>query len=504
MSTTVGGIRIIDMPDIGLVTDDSSVVGEHAGSGRFAATAMRDYVTASLLFTPAGTGGVPRTYDTKLHEMYVSAEDYGAVGDGAADDTLSLQNAYNAAKAQGLPLLLRQTYKITAPLAVSGGAVLGLGKATTLSCATNNQIGISLTTQDAMRLENFSITSAAGTTGVTAIQISPTGVANAYTILRDLFLAYVSKCIVTDTAHYLTIDNVNCLMFDTLGIQIRNVVQPDSGDSSVVNCMFLCANTSGTGLQQNSSGGLKIANCKFLSGLYGYALFLDGGANTGDLLIANCSFEGQAGTSIQLGQEATGGNFHSVEITGCQFNQTFQAVGVVNAFSTPGWLTDLSISGGSMWIKNAGYGINLDGVTGFSVGGVDFYSLGASMTCVNITAHCASGILQPMNRFGAGVTTYVANAGANVTVMPKLQRGSGTVTAATAVGALWAGDGATIYFPYPFLGAPPVVIMTPNAIGAGAAVSAYPSSKLLDSFNPHVVGFANGAVSFDWVAMGDW
>ena len=46
-----GGIRIVDMPDLGGVTDDSSVVGEHAGSGRFAMTAMRDYLTT--------TGGGP-------------------------------------------------------------------------------------------------------------------------------------------------------------------------------------------------------------------------------------------------------------------------------------------------------------------------------------------------------------------------------------------------------------------------------------------------------------
>lgn len=48
MSTTIGGVRIVDMPDLGTVTDDSSVVGEHVGSGRFGATALRGYVTAAL------------------------------------------------------------------------------------------------------------------------------------------------------------------------------------------------------------------------------------------------------------------------------------------------------------------------------------------------------------------------------------------------------------------------------------------------------------------------
>ncbi len=43
MSTTIGGVRIVDMPDLGAFTDSSSVVGEHAGSGRFSAVALRSY-----------------------------------------------------------------------------------------------------------------------------------------------------------------------------------------------------------------------------------------------------------------------------------------------------------------------------------------------------------------------------------------------------------------------------------------------------------------------------
>lgn len=46
-------IRIVEMPDLGALTDNSSVVGEHAGSGRFMAPALRNY-----LLTDAGTGYV--------------------------------------------------------------------------------------------------------------------------------------------------------------------------------------------------------------------------------------------------------------------------------------------------------------------------------------------------------------------------------------------------------------------------------------------------------------
>ena len=52
---SVDGVRIIDMPDLGAVDDTSSIVGERAGSGRFAATALRDYVAASLSDGLSGT-----------------------------------------------------------------------------------------------------------------------------------------------------------------------------------------------------------------------------------------------------------------------------------------------------------------------------------------------------------------------------------------------------------------------------------------------------------------
>jgi hypothetical protein len=51
--STLNGVRIADMPDLGLVTDTTSFVGEHAGSGRFSATALRNYTIAGLPGVPA-------------------------------------------------------------------------------------------------------------------------------------------------------------------------------------------------------------------------------------------------------------------------------------------------------------------------------------------------------------------------------------------------------------------------------------------------------------------
>ena len=53
----MSGIRIVDMPDLGAVTSDSSVVGEHAGSGRFSASAFSSYVLGNFDFNTYADGG---------------------------------------------------------------------------------------------------------------------------------------------------------------------------------------------------------------------------------------------------------------------------------------------------------------------------------------------------------------------------------------------------------------------------------------------------------------
>ena len=74
----------------------------------------------SVGYLPAGTGAVATTVQTKLRES-VSVKDFGAVGNGVADDTAAIQAAYAALPVNSALYFPSGTYKYTSRLTFSGG-----------------------------------------------------------------------------------------------------------------------------------------------------------------------------------------------------------------------------------------------------------------------------------------------------------------------------------------------------------------------------------------------
>jgi len=126
-----------------LETDSDTVTfvtGLHVGASvKFTTTTQTtgNATDASVVtYDPPFANSVVTDVEAKLSQ-YVSVIDFGAVGDGVADDTVAIQNALNSgAKLISIP---NGTYKLTNTLYIPEGATLkGAGKAaTTLTCSSD-------------------------------------------------------------------------------------------------------------------------------------------------------------------------------------------------------------------------------------------------------------------------------------------------------------------------------------------------------------------------------
>src|SRR5438094_3413313 len=69
-SLSMTGVRLIDLPDIGAVTDDAEIVGSKTTSGHFKGSALKAYLSASV-------GGVA-SFNARTGDVSLTAGDVTA------------------------------------------------------------------------------------------------------------------------------------------------------------------------------------------------------------------------------------------------------------------------------------------------------------------------------------------------------------------------------------------------------------------------------------------
>ena len=122
------------------------------------------------------------TLDAVRQYVTTSVKNYGAVGDGVADDTTAIQNTINAVGAAGggVVFIPTGTYRTTAPLIVtaSGTSIIGQGFNSVIKCdlavTTAIQFGIASTVTAVFQcgLKSLRVTRAAGTPPANSIGVN--------------------------------------------------------------------------------------------------------------------------------------------------------------------------------------------------------------------------------------------------------------------------------------------------------------------------------------------
>jgi hypothetical protein len=280
----------------------------------------------------------------------INPADYGVTFNGS-DDAAAWQAAVNAAIAQNLAVASPcGTSSIGSPIVIGGALEFSGGglDCTTLKPTAAGQAAISVTTQAAVTLRDFSVSCAAA--GQTGISISPTGAANSGSSISRV---RVTQCGIG----YAMMNAASWVLRDfffnapsgviSVGVAIANKDNVDVGDSVLSGATIsglIPAVPGAVAIEQYSSGGLKISDSKIIGWYYGYLLNLAAGAATSDLLISNNSFEWVAHGAIAFNHQGSG-SFSNVAITGNQIGLGGATSFCVQNGGGAGWLSNVGITG---------------------------------------------------------------------------------------------------------------------------------------------------------------
>lgn len=308
-------------------------------------------VSAAVMTGAEAAGASPAQAPSAPELGFYNVRDYGARGDGTADDTAALRSAIAAAqqnKYGGVVYLPIGQYVVTAPLVITrsdililgsgplatmGGAGQSDGKSTTIKPAANWAQGSA--SQPACILFD-AVTAGTGVNrcGVERLTIlgsnlpsttqmhgiATYGYVGAFSVTGCIVgsIANKSSCGITNTTSYSPTAQGNSI--------IRNLVQNvggdgfdlASGDLTMEHCHAQVCGGNGFSIT-TKAGDTRIANCRGdLSGRNGFYIYVPHGQYLGMVQLANCSTQRNMESGIMIAN-TTSGKISPVYLTGCVF-----------------------------------------------------------------------------------------------------------------------------------------------------------------------------------------
>ena len=321
-------------------SDYSILVQNKNGSTLYSAPdgASDRFSAAQISFLQAGLGAVATTVQAKLRET-VSVKDFGAVGNGVADDTAAIQNAINYVVGlndnRPAIYLPAGTYKVSANLTIgTNAASRGIrlfgdgtrGKSTIAATSAVTKVLEFLAAAPASRhenvqLENFTIDCASGST-----QYGVYAPYSAHGTYRSIRVRY-------STTAAMDIGYAFCSVFDDIEL-VNNtgdglVLTRSGGQANqvILTSCKLYANT-GFGLRARDSYGIGIYTSLFEGNDAG-GLYFE--ANIQGFVISGSYFEQNATTGFNFNSPAAVNIKTDILINGAGTNTT-----IANAFPCTG------------------------------------------------------------------------------------------------------------------------------------------------------------------------
>jgi hypothetical protein len=418
------------------------------------ACASTAFVQGAVAGGPSGSGAV----------IIANNPPYNAVCNGSAPASAAIQAAINAGIASGAAVRFHGNCFLNATLTINsavdfGGTYIGYG----LSQAQGHEVfttgsyltvapninGFTITTPKPVNLQNFAMSPppATASTGV-GIFVTDASYVNQGSIFSNLYITAFADCINFENAGTWTIRDTFITACTTSAVRIRDVFNPDGGDSSMYN-VTINGSAGVDSIIQESSGGLKLSGSKINGGRVGLNINLANGANTGILEVVGTSIEG-VNIPINLQRQGATGAYQAVQIVGNHLRGDTAGIQVPTD-PTAAWLTGVNIAGNS--IICAASCINIDSTIGLSIGPNVIWNTGGgtpnpiilqtSVSNAYVATQTLIGNFSAPVYNGTGIKVELRNSITTPTVSGCGAGPVGSVSGTSASGVITIGGGVT-------------------------------------------------------------